>query len=197
MSDAEVVAYLQRVPTTCGRFTEDQLDRPLLGPSLPPPRWRTWLAATTAALGLTLGSTAPARAQAAMALPGSMPQPAPPSARQPEPAPSAARRAADKADSLVYRGVVRNQWGRPLENAHVTLTTDEETERQFNGYTDEHGRYELTLPADVDVQNAVLTFYRRLYRSKSVTLDGDSRHHSAFLRKRKIRQVLMGSPRFR
>jgi hypothetical protein len=197
MSDAEVVAFLRREPTTCGRFTENQLDRPLLGAAEPVPRWRGWLTATAAALGLTFWAVTPARAQAPLApLPGSMPQPAPPGQTPPEPTSTATQRRAAKADSLGLRGVVRNMWGWPIENARVTLRTNDEAERTFTASTDEHGRYELTLPPDVDLQNAELTFSRRLYRARFVTLNGATQHQSAFLRKRRAVRMA-GSPRFR
>jgi hypothetical protein len=51
-TDAEILALLQRTAAPCGRFRADQLGRPLLVPPVPAPRWRTWLAATAAVLGL-------------------------------------------------------------------------------------------------------------------------------------------------
>ncbi|MDF7812684.1 carboxypeptidase-like regulatory domain-containing protein [Hymenobacter sp. YC55] len=51
-TDAEILALLSQVSSTCGRFREDQLQRPLLPPPMPTPRWRTWVAATAAVLGL-------------------------------------------------------------------------------------------------------------------------------------------------
>jgi hypothetical protein len=51
-TDAEILALLQRTAAPCGRFRTDQLGRPLLMPPVPAPRWRTWLAATAAVLGL-------------------------------------------------------------------------------------------------------------------------------------------------
>lgn len=51
-TDAEILALLQRNAAPCGRFRAEQLDRPLLAPLAPAPRWRTWLAATATVLGL-------------------------------------------------------------------------------------------------------------------------------------------------
>lgn len=59
MTDAEVLAWLQRPATsTCGRFRQDQLQRPLRPAAIGPAPWRQWLAAATAVLGL--GAAAPA-----------------------------------------------------------------------------------------------------------------------------------------
>lgn len=53
MTDAEIMAFLsQRPNVACGRFASTQLNRPLRGVAPPAPRWRTWLAATAAVLGL-------------------------------------------------------------------------------------------------------------------------------------------------
>lgn len=52
-TDAEILALLGQASSTCGRFHEDQLQRPLLPPSIPTPRWQMWLAATAAVLGLS------------------------------------------------------------------------------------------------------------------------------------------------
>jgi hypothetical protein len=51
-TDAEILALLKITAAPCGRFRADQLDRPLLAPPTPAPRWRTWLAATATVLGL-------------------------------------------------------------------------------------------------------------------------------------------------
>ncbi|MBC6700555.1 carboxypeptidase-like regulatory domain-containing protein [Hymenobacter sp. BT190] len=52
LSDAEVVALLHRTAAPCGRFREDQLERMMRTLAEPTPRWRTWLAAAVAVLGL-------------------------------------------------------------------------------------------------------------------------------------------------
>ncbi|WBO84227.1 carboxypeptidase-like regulatory domain-containing protein [Hymenobacter yonginensis] len=52
LSDAEVVALLHRTAAPCGRFRSDQLQRVLRPLAEPAPRWRTWLAAAAAVLGL-------------------------------------------------------------------------------------------------------------------------------------------------
>ncbi|UOQ66077.1 carboxypeptidase-like regulatory domain-containing protein [Hymenobacter volaticus] len=52
-TDAEILALLGQASSTCGRFREDQLQRPLLPSPMPASHWRTWLAATAAVLGLS------------------------------------------------------------------------------------------------------------------------------------------------
>ncbi|HLK97869.1 MAG TPA: carboxypeptidase-like regulatory domain-containing protein, partial [Hymenobacter sp.] len=53
MTDAEVAAWLQRrAGSTCGRFSAQQLNRPLRQLIAPGSRWRTWLAAAATLLGL-------------------------------------------------------------------------------------------------------------------------------------------------
>ena len=62
-SDAEILALLRRVAKPCGRFRADQLQRPLLPPPVPAPRWRTWLAAAATVWGLRETSTPAGHAQ--------------------------------------------------------------------------------------------------------------------------------------
>ena len=65
MTDAEVVRWLQRPQPgrTCGRFATKQLNRPLLVPALPAPRWQKWVATTAAVVGLQAGAAPEAQAQ--------------------------------------------------------------------------------------------------------------------------------------
>lgn len=51
-TDAEILALLQHAAAPCGRFRQDQLGRPLLPQAPPAPRWRVWVAAAAAVLGL-------------------------------------------------------------------------------------------------------------------------------------------------
>ena len=62
-TDAEILVLLQRTAAPCGRFRADQLNRPLLPPPVPAPRWQTWLAATAAVLGLRETAAGPERSQ--------------------------------------------------------------------------------------------------------------------------------------
>ena len=53
MTDAEVAAWLQgHAGSTCGRFSAQQLNRPLRQLAASASRWRTWLAAAATLLGL-------------------------------------------------------------------------------------------------------------------------------------------------
>lgn len=65
MTDAEVVAWLQRPQSgqACGRFTTQQLNRPLLLAPAPAPQWQKWVAATVAAVGLQAAAAPAAQAQ--------------------------------------------------------------------------------------------------------------------------------------
>lgn len=65
MTDTEVVIWLQRQQTgrTCGRFATQQLNRPLLMPTVPPLRWQKWVAATAAVVGLQAAMPTTAQAQ--------------------------------------------------------------------------------------------------------------------------------------
>ena len=63
MTDTEVVTFLRKNPTiSCGRFRDSQLKRQLLAAAQPVGRWRRWLEATIALLGL--GSLAAPKALA-------------------------------------------------------------------------------------------------------------------------------------
>ncbi|MCR5888001.1 hypothetical protein LRS06_09455 [Hymenobacter sp. J193] len=75
MSDAELLAFLQRQPaTSCGRFTSQQLNRPLAVPAAHTP-WRRWLAAAALALGLSEVVASSAQAQAPVSQLGQQPEP--------------------------------------------------------------------------------------------------------------------------
>ncbi|WP_187632097.1 carboxypeptidase-like regulatory domain-containing protein [Hymenobacter lutimineralis] len=74
MSDAELLAFLHRQPSTsCGRFTSQQLNRPLLVP-VESSLWRRWLAAVALALGLSEVVASSARAQAPVSQLGQQPE---------------------------------------------------------------------------------------------------------------------------
>ncbi|MCR5888002.1 carboxypeptidase-like regulatory domain-containing protein [Hymenobacter sp. J193] len=66
MTDAELLAFLHRQPATgCGRFTSQQLNRPLVVPAASTP-WRQWLAAAALTLGLGEAVAGSAQAQASV-----------------------------------------------------------------------------------------------------------------------------------
>ncbi|ALD22076.1 hypothetical protein AM218_13715 [Hymenobacter sp. DG25A] len=63
MTDAEVVAWLQRQSgNSCGQGRADQLERPLLA-AVSIPRWRTWLTTAVTVSGISLVLAPNARAQ--------------------------------------------------------------------------------------------------------------------------------------
>ena len=62
-TDAEILALLRHTNQPCGRLTVNHRTRPLLPPAEPAPRWRTWMAATAAVLGLREATALVARAQ--------------------------------------------------------------------------------------------------------------------------------------
>lgn len=68
MTDAEVLTWMQRQQSgrTCGRFATQQLNRPLLLPPTPAPRWQKWVAATAAVIGLEVGGAHEVQAQRAI-----------------------------------------------------------------------------------------------------------------------------------
>ncbi|MBG8554457.1 carboxypeptidase-like regulatory domain-containing protein [Hymenobacter guriensis] len=73
MTDAELLAFLHRQPgTSCGRFTSEQLNRPLVVPAAASP-WRRWLAAAALALGLGEVVASSARAQVPVSQLGQQP----------------------------------------------------------------------------------------------------------------------------
>jgi hypothetical protein len=67
MTDAEIMAFLgQSVGTSCGRFRQEQLNRPLLVPVLASPSsWRKRMVTMAALLGLGAAATPLVRAQQA------------------------------------------------------------------------------------------------------------------------------------
>jgi len=123
MTDGEVVAFLSqyRPERRCGRFREDQVDRPLLAGAQPVTGWRRWAVATV----LLLGSVSGMKVQA---------QGAKPSARAINPA------QATIPDSLfLVQGVVRNWLGIHQAGAWVRI-------RNTRDSTDAKGRFRLLLP---------------------------------------------------
>jgi Carboxypeptidase regulatory-like domain len=145
LSDAEVVALLHRTAAPCGRFREDQLGRPLLAMAAPAPRWRTWLAAAAAVLGLRETLPAPAVAQR----PSLLATP-PLSSRQ---------------SCLVPLRIAEIQGrvshaGRPLTEAQVQIAGT-----AASAYTTPDGHFLLTIPVEAaEAGNFVLTVSTPGYR---------------------------------
>ena len=155
MTEAEVVLFLREHPlVSCGRFRESQLGRPLLAPAQAVGGWRQWWGATLALLGI--GALAGPKAQGQTAPSAYWGGPAPATAEQPKPAPllpplsvvpalvpfvPASNTPAGSPDSLIIRGIVRNQLG--FGRAEVRLRF------RYGGKghttTDEKGRFRLVV----------------------------------------------------
>lgn len=156
LSDAEVVALLQRTAAPCGRFREDQLQRvlrPLAGPA---PRWRTWLAAAAAVIGLRESLPAPAVAQRPTSL---ATQPLAPRQLTLKPLPI----------TEIY-GRVRHTGLRPVGGLQVQVLGT-----ATMAYTTSDGHFLLTVPPQAaDDGSIVLTISAPGYKSYqiAVLLDG-------------------------
>lgn len=187
MSDAEVVAFLAQQPhVSCGRFGDDQLDRPLLGTLPPAPRWWRWLtaAATTFGLGSWLGH--PAQAQTNWNLPGGLPRPTPtPDSAVAKDAPAAAA----PPDSIRIYGTVHNRWGRPLNKARVRVRLNT---TELTTYTNPLGYFTLTVPATQLPEEPRLSVMHLPHRSQSISLDHQQHHAYHFFLKRRRRIVMAG-----
>lgn len=123
MTDGEVVAFLSQYSPQrrCGRFREDQVDRPLVAAAKPVTGWRRWAVATV----LLLGSAAGLKARAQGVKPGT-------------PATDPTRAAIPDSLFLV-RGVVRNWLGIHQAGAWVRI-------RDLEDSTDAKGHFQLLLP---------------------------------------------------
>jgi len=149
MSDAAIVEFLRRYPTvSCGRFTAEQLDRPLYA-SAPDGTagWRQWLATLVTVIGMSQLAAPKAVGQQLRVpyyggpVPADVGQAAA-NGRQvntDQPAPLNLPPAASQ--DVYVHGVVRNWWGHPLKNARVEIA-DLELETQ----TDAHGQFSLRVP---------------------------------------------------
>ncbi len=176
-TDAEILAYLARAAggRTCGRFAAGQLERPLQRavPVAPTARWRAWLAAAVAVWGLREGFASEVKAQTPAewrARYWGGPVPAAPSAETPVPAPhdsaAAVATAETKAANFVIRGVVRDSSARlGLPGVTVLLKNT-----QIGVPTDEHGAFELPVPAQyvvngtAEIQLSYVGYVPQLHR---------------------------------
>jgi|GEM_PF-1910005 len=144
MSDAEVVAFVRQTTPgrRCGRFREDQVDRPLRAGEPPVPGWRRWVGAAVLVLASVVGLKA--RAQA----PG-------PTERA-----TAETRPPDADGSFLVHGVVRNRWGVPTAGARVRAGSVWDT-------TDAHGRFRLVLPrSSLKTVRFVVVYHRHPRREE-------------------------------
>ena len=148
MTDVEVLAMLRRPAGTCGRFRADQLHRPLVA-ATGTSRWRGWLAAAVALLGLRELVAQPAKGQSASVTTTSIER----VSRKPRdnrPEPSAATAA---PDSLVVRGrVVDKASGEGLPGVTVLVA-----ETTIGVSTSTDGTFALNIP-DSSFKNRVLSF---------------------------------------
>ncbi|GAA4503018.1 hypothetical protein GCM10023172_27190 [Hymenobacter ginsengisoli] len=123
MTDGEVVAFLSQYSPKrrCGRFREDQVDRPLLAAAQPVTGWRPW----SVAMVLLLGSVSGMKARAQHAKPRT-------------PAPDLMQ--AVIPDSLfLVQGVVHNWLGIHQAGAWVRMRGAEDS-------TDAKGHFQFLLP---------------------------------------------------
>jgi hypothetical protein len=212
MSDDEIVDFLGHHPAVrCGRFAEDQLVRQNWAlPPATPVGWQRWATALVTVLGISnllspevaaqdlprggSGGPAPysteqmAEIMAQQASSGSAAPPAPaPFAPAMPVAPALPVEAVSQV--VTIRGVVRNLWGWPLEDARVRLGNT-------STVTDAFGRFSLQVPAALLTENSGLQISHRGHGRKFVAIEPrHSGRYRVFLKR--VRRVLMGSPRFR
>ena len=151
-TDAEILAHLAGAASgrTCGRFAAGQLERPLqrAAPAAPTTRWRAWLAAAVAVWGLREGFTSEASAQVATEWRarywgGPMPLVTEGRAAVTPVSSDTAATGATEAKTMIVRGVVRDSAEHlGLPGVTVLLPTT-----QIGVSTDEHGAFELEVPA--------------------------------------------------
>ncbi|MGI4870006.1 MAG: hypothetical protein ACRYFX_02375 [Janthinobacterium lividum] len=129
MTDGEVVAFVSQYNPVrrCGRFREDQVDRPLLAAARPVTGWRRWAVATVLLAGSAVGLKA--RAQG----------------RKPDVAVDPTTRSI-ASDSFLVRGVVRNWWGIRKKGVFVYVHVKCATSGGWAGTTDAKGRFRITVP---------------------------------------------------
>ncbi|RZK59836.1 MAG: carboxypeptidase-like regulatory domain-containing protein [Hymenobacter sp.] len=156
-TDAEILAYLAHATgETCGRFGDDQLDRPLRPVGLrdrSTGRWRAWLALALAAWGLR---ASPAAASAPSATPPSAAHPR----KKPGLRPHSARPVAQR-----LRGTVRDAaTHEPLAGVAVFLKGENRS-----ATTDSAGRFSLRLPLVRRAKRALVLHYTG-YESATVRL---------------------------
>ena len=174
-SDAEILAYFARAAgaSTCGRLAASQLGRPLQTAPLAasPTRWRAWLAAAGAVWALREGAGIAAPAQAptewrARYWGGPLPAMPPPATEGP--ADSTMNDAAVGATetSFVVRGVVRDS----VEHLGLPGVTVLLKNTQIGVPTDEHGGFELVVPAhyvttdSVEIRLSYIGYESQLHR---------------------------------
>lgn len=141
MTDGEVVAFLRqyRPERRCGRFREDQVDRPLLAAAQPVTGWRRWAVATV----LLLGSVSGVKVRAQGTKPKAMAMATNPTH-------------ATIPDSLfLVQGVVSNWLGIHKAGAWVRI-------RDIRDSTDARGHFRLLLPKrELGLAHHITVIYRK------------------------------------
>ncbi|WP_139924992.1 carboxypeptidase-like regulatory domain-containing protein [Hymenobacter sp. DG01] len=155
MTDAEILAYLgQSAGKSCGRFRQEQLNRPLLDLSVPAAPWRLWLAAI-AALGLAPGAHAqaprpvPIQQQITLGMVATPSQPAQPS-----------------LPLTIIRGLVTDETGTGLPGVTILLKGT-----QIGAASNSDGSFELRMPA---VRPVTLIISSVGYETQELTLRPDA-----------------------
>ncbi|AII51854.1 carboxypeptidase-like regulatory domain-containing protein [Hymenobacter sp. APR13] len=164
LSDAEVVALLHRTAAPCGRFREDQLQRVLWPLAEPAPRWRTWLAAAAAVLGLRELAAEQSVGQQKAAMQGNTPMPGHQKTGHQQPLFAAAEALAKQ--NTVRGRVIDQATGARLPGVTVLLRgTTVGVSTNFDG------SFELAVPLTYQQDTtAVVSFHSIGYETQAVSL---------------------------
>ncbi|MDO7845204.1 carboxypeptidase-like regulatory domain-containing protein [Hymenobacter sp. M29] len=210
MSEAEVVTFLRQYPAvSCGRFRNDQLDRPLRAPARAVGGWRRWWGATLALLGLGALAGPQARGQAAPPaywggpLPKNMTPPAnagAASAERPDSVARAQPAVANDIAALTIRGVVYNAHGKP--QAGVTVSLWSAMSGDFDTTTDDQGRFQLVVPAAAlgDEPNVGAYHWKEVgwyYQMASAAVDPTGQKPSLLYLKNHLKRKVHSAGKFR
>lgn len=136
-TDAEILAALKQASAPCGRFRADQLNRTMVAPVAPTPRWRTWLAAAATVWGLRETATQTVQAQRPAPVRSAVASVAPLAVRSPRLEPLSGKAA--------LRGRVVGVNAAGLANATVQLTNT-----SIHAVTAADGSFVLALPNNVE-----------------------------------------------
>ncbi|PJJ48435.1 carboxypeptidase-like regulatory domain-containing protein [Hymenobacter chitinivorans] len=202
MTDAEILRFLRHNPAvSCGRFTEEQLDRELRRAPEATPRWRTWLAAAATVLGLREVTALESRAQKVNQEVADIPRPeaaarftpytytAPDELAQQEARQQQAEEMAAPGGRVILRGSVHNRWGLPLGKARVVVVDMPELKATTNAL----GHFYLEVPASAVAGSTKLRVSRPGHRSSWVEVASpDSHRYHVFLKSWGRRRVLAG-----
>ena len=189
MSDAEVVAFLDRYPAvSCGRFSENQMDRPLYVPVPVAARsWRRWIAAWTTVLGLSQLFAPKAsgqeiyRSSTGGPIPGASQLAAGGSSAATIVSNPTAPPVLPATEDLLVRGVVRNRWGLPMSKVRVRLEKSE-----LHTTTDALGRFSLRVPALQRSESLVVRVSYKGFRGQYLEVEPERRsRYQVFMKRRK------------